>query len=271
MPNPVVALAGGSIGATAIGANSAKKAADAQTAAADSANATQRYIFDENTKLTEPWREAGQNALAPLMSMAGIGRDLYFTDRGLPMRSTNVDGVLGWEMEIAPNRWQAGKRTFETEEDQRAYMDRYKFGVENTPGYEFRHEEGMKAIERMAAARGLRLSGGALKEAGRFADGMASQEFDQQYNRLAGIAGIGQTATSQQAAMGQSYANNVSQNTLAAGQARASGYQGVNNALQSGIESGYGILSMAKMGQLGPNPGFGITPSPVGLKLFGYS
>ena len=145
------------------------------------------------------------------------------------------------------------------------------------PGYQFRLSQGEKAIERRAAAKGLRLSSGTLKDFGRFADGMASQEYNNwwnrrnteatnrfnqkniregnYYNRLAGIAGVGQTATQQQIAAGQNFANNAGQNYLAAGNAQAQGIIGVNNAIQGGINSGYNVLGMMQAGLLGPGAG----------------
>ena len=63
------------------------------------------------------------------------------------------------------------------------------------PGYGFRLSEGLKALDRQAAARGGLISGGALKAAQRYGQDVASQEFGNAYNRLAGLAGVGQTAT----------------------------------------------------------------------------
>ncbi len=67
------ALIAGSLGSAVIGGISAGKAAKAQSEAAAQANETQRYIFDRNVELTEPWRETGQNALAALAFESGIG------------------------------------------------------------------------------------------------------------------------------------------------------------------------------------------------------
>jgi len=48
---------------------------------------------------------------------------------------------------------------------------------ETSPGYQFRLEQGQKAIESSAAARGGALSGRAIKEAARFGQGLASNEY----------------------------------------------------------------------------------------------
>lgn len=124
---------------------------------------------------------------------------------------------------------------------------------EADPGYQFRLSEGMKALDRSAAARGGLLSGATLKGAQRFGQGLASDEYQNAfnryqtnqgniYNRLAGISGVGQTATQALQQAGQSYgagagnlamsnAANQGNALLAAGQARASAYQGLGGAL----------------------------------------
>lgn len=127
-------------------------------------------------------------------------------------------------------------------------------GFQATPGYQFRFDEGQKALERMASARGLRLGSSTLKEAARFGEGLAADEYNNYWNRLAGVSGTGQTANSQQIAAGQNYANAYGQNALAGGQAAASGYLGVNNAAQGGINNLFSILGMRQAGFLDPGP-----------------
>lgn len=114
------------------------------------------------------------------------------------------------------------------------------------PGYAFRMQEGMKALERSAAARGGLLSGGMLKGAQRYGQDLASQEYMNAFNRyqaernarlnpLQSLAGVGQTATNQLGQAGQAMASNVGQALGAAAQARASGYIGGANALTQGL------------------------------------
>jgi hypothetical protein len=64
----------------------------------------------------------------------------------------------------------------------------------------------MKALERLQASRGSLLSGGAIKGGQRYAQDVASGEYGNAYNRLANLAGLGQTASSQAGTMGQNYA-----------------------------------------------------------------
>jgi hypothetical protein len=123
------------------------------------------------------------------------------------------------------------------------------FGMEQfqqDPGYAFRMQEGMKALERSAAARGGLLSGGMLRGAQRYGQDLASQEYMNAFNRyqaernarlnpLQSLAGVGQTATNQLGQAGQAMASNVGQAMGAAAQARASGYVGGANALAQGL------------------------------------
>ena len=51
------------------------------------------------------------------------------------------------------------------------------------PGYQFRMSEGVKALERSAAARGLLQSGGTLKGITQFGQNLASQEYENAFSR----------------------------------------------------------------------------------------
>ena len=141
------------------------------------------------------------------------------------------------------------------------------------PGYAFRMQEGMKALERSAAARGGLLSGGMLKGAQRYGQDLASQEYMNAFNRyqaernaqlnpLQSLAGVGQTATNQLGQAGQMMAGNVGQALGAAAQARASGYIGGANALSQGLgtylnyQQNQNLLNMLQPQQMA-------TPAPI--------
>jgi hypothetical protein len=106
------------------------------------------------------------------------------------------------------------------------------------PGYQFRLSEGMKALDRQAAARGGLISGGALKAAQRYGQDLGSQEFGAAYNRLAGLADVGPRAAGVMSGLGQTYATNVGNMMVGQGQtaaqaaiARGSAYGGALNRL----------------------------------------
>ena len=134
------------------------------------------------------------------------------------------------------------------------------------PSYQFRLGEGMKALERQAAARGGLISGGALKAAQRYGQDYASQEFGNAYNRLAAMAGIGQTATGAMSNAAGNYATNQGQNYMGAANARASGYLGGANAIAGGAgqylnyTQGQNFLAGLQGGGMGGNAGAAINP-----------
>lgn len=141
---------------------------------------------------------------------------------------------------------------------------------QNDPGYQFRLNQGMKALTNSASAKGTLLNGGTGKDITQFGQDYASNEYNnvynraynqyatqynqyQQhntdvYNRLAGLSGVGQTAASTLGTLGQQTAQNVSNIDLTtgaqqgqdinnAGAARASGIVGAGNAYSSGLGS----------------------------------
>lgn len=108
-------------------------------------------------------------------------------------------------------------------------------GFRTSPGYQWRFDEGNRALDRSLAASGGRLSGRAVKEAIRWGQGLASDEFDNQFNRMASLAGTGQTAVGQSGTAGMQAAGNIGNSLMAAGRAEAGGALGVNQAIQGGI------------------------------------
>ena len=123
------------------------------------------------------------------------------------------------------------------------------------PGYAFRLSEGQKALDRSAAARGGMISGGALKAAQRFGQDLGSQEYQNAYNRaltgynanvareatgynrLAALAGIGQTATSQIGAAGAANAANMGNYLTSGAAANAAGQMGQAKAVSGGLST----------------------------------
>jgi hypothetical protein len=110
------------------------------------------------------------------------------------------------------------------------------------PGYGFRLGEGMKALERLQASRGNLLSGGAMKAGQRFAQDLASEEYGKSFNRLANIAGIGQTAASQAGTAGQNYAGQAGELGMQGANALVSGRIGRTSAYTSGAQGAIGAL-----------------------------
>lgn len=127
----------------------------------------------------------------------------------------------------------------------------------NTPGYQFRFDQGQQAIERSAAARGTALTGGTLKELARFGSGLASQEFGAEADRLARLTQLGQSGAQQLGNYGTGYgainaglAETGANNAIGLGNAQAGGtLAGVNasNAMGSQIANNLGQIDWAKL------------------------
>lgn len=126
------------------------------------------------------------------------------------------------------------------------------FDVNKDPGAVFRQQEAMKALQRTYAGSGNFLSGGALKGITKYNQDFASQEFGNafdrfnvnktnRFNRLATVAGIGQTSANTVGNAGQNYANTVGNNATnlgnSIGSASLYGGRQLNNAVQSGANT----------------------------------
>lgn len=132
------------------------------------------------------------------------------------------------------------------------------------PGYQFRLDQGNKALQNMAAATGNLNSGRALKDAMNFSSGLASQEYGNAYNRynndyitgyntfntnqnniynkLAALAGMGQSSASSLAGVSQNYGAQVGNNLAQGANASAAGTVGQANAWNQGIGSAANAL-----------------------------
>ncbi len=120
-----------------------------------------------------------------------------------------------------------------------------------SPDYNFRRTEGMRGLEQTAAARGGAFSGNALRALSEYNSNLASTEYGNYFNRLASIAGIGQSATQSTAQAGAQYGAAAGRNALYAGDARASGIINQGNAISGGISDLAGAYGYYKRGGFG--------------------
>jgi len=153
------------------------------------------------------------------------------------------------------------------------------------PGYQFRVEEGRKGIENSAAARGMQLSGAALKGLERFRQGTASDEYsrawgrdaaekDRQYNYLTGLSGQGMGAASMTGQFGANFARSGADLLGQAGNARAAGTVGGSNALTGAAGNISNYLQLKNLlrsgGGEGDDGGVGSSGSWGNLGSFSY-
>lgn len=239
----------GGIIAGGLGLFGAKKQADAasdgaaaQAAAAREATALQKEIYYQNRADLQPWRQAGRQAVNRLTDEVLDPYRVVRHDAGTPKKAgddywtiNGINGSLG------------RTRRFKSKEEARDVRLAAVGGGElpgnmttafqTDPGYRFRVDEATKALERNAAARGLRTSGALMDSINKQVQGQASSEYGNYMNRLFGLSGSGQGAANSTGAFGTNYANNAGQNSLIAGQAAAQGYQGQANAVNQGINN----------------------------------
>lgn len=96
-------------------------------------------------------------------------------------------------------------------------------GFEESPDYAYARQEMIQGADRSAAARGGLYGGGHQADLAERIGGLASQNFNNYWNRLAGRAGQGQVSAQNLAGLGANMAGNIGnynmQNSLARGQA----------------------------------------------------
>jgi len=213
MPIPLMVAA--TAGAAAIGAGASIYGANKSADAAKSAAKKQLKA----TKLTI----AQQNA--------AMERQIGLQE---PFRQTGVNALANYEQ--ASNYTPFG-------------MD--KFNAD--PGYQFRLAEGIKALDRSASARGLLQSGSALKGVSQYGQDLASQEYQNAFNRylterqaklqpLEYRIGLGQGAASGQAANIGSTSQNIGNLMVGAGDIRAQQAMAQGNAM-TGMANNIGSIA----------------------------
>jgi hypothetical protein len=205
-------LAGAGISAVGglLGAKGAKDAAKIQAGAADRATEEQRRQYDLSREDLAPWRGAGSDAINRMRALLGLGSDTGSADFG------------------SLNR--------------RFTMEDFEADPVNKLGLQFGLDEGTKAIRRMFGAQGMGRSGAAVKGLTRFGTDYAGskaaesrnrflQDQDITFNRLAGVSGTGQTATTNTAQFGANMATNIGQNITGAANARGAAQIAGMNAI----------------------------------------
>ena len=217
-----------SAGASLLGSNKA-------ASSANQAAQLQHQQFLETQATLNPFVQAGTSVLPDLTSLAQSGP---YGPGG-----TNYLAMAGGEMPTVPQPMT---------QDQ----------LEKTPGYQFTLNQGLKSVQSSAAARGLGVSGAALKGAATYATGLASSNYQQQFanqqqlfqnqqqrftnainlnatqqgnlqnqfGRLQNTASLGESAGAQTGALGTSAAASGGNFLLQGGAASAAGLAGVGSS-----------------------------------------
>lgn len=241
------AVAGGAIvggvASSAIGGSAAKSAANTQADAANNAANLQWQQFQQLQQNLQPYMNLGQWAA--------------------PRLTQQADALGKFNFNFNP-----------TEEQ-----------LQQTPGYQFTLNQGLNTVNNQLAAKGLNLSGAQAKGIAQYTTGLADQTYQQQYqnalqnfmtnygvqsdmyNRLAGIAGLGQSSAAGVGNAGLQTASNVGNFLTSGANASAAGTIGAANAIGGGLNSisqGAGLY-----GLLGGGAGGGSTTNIYGTTASG--
>lgn len=120
-------------------------------------------------------------------------------------------------------------------------------GFMNSPDYQFALDQGMKSLDRSAAASGRLYSGGYGQDLTKYAQGMATQNYQNYMNNLGRLSNTGQSTAGNLGQLGQNFANSMGTALTNNAANRASSYQNQANA-QSGLAFGLGNLAAGYFG-----------------------
>lgn len=281
MPVAAIASAGLGLVGSAMSASAAKKAGDAQAQAAEKSIQFQRDSAQQSRIDAYPWALQGAQALYTYMDALGIPRpqtpilpDLTQGPLGVGGTSTPAAAARntignsneqyidhrtgGREGQIEripnPNYVAPGTQPATAAPASNAIQSPGNIpmtaaaGFQETPGYQFQVQQGTQGVLNSLSALGMKNSGKALKSLDTFTQGVANQEYGNWLNRIAGVAGMGQSQTNATNALSQNAATNIGQTYQDQGQARASGYVGQANAWSNGFEQAGNALGKIKWG-----------------------
>lgn len=217
------AVIGASVASTAVGAISSSNASSAQQNAANQATNTQQGMFNVTQQNLQPYIQSGNQSTSALNTLLGLG-------------GTNP---LSSPLLQAPQ--QPGGLT--------------QAQLTQTPGYQFNLSQGLESVQNAAAARGLGVSGAALKGAASYATGLADNTYQNQFNnqqtlyqnqvtnqtnqfnRLMGLTGIGENAAAGLGNNAQATGASIGNNLIGAGNAQAANDISTGNSISSGLQS----------------------------------
>ena len=276
--------AAATIGGAILSSKAQKKAAKSASATAqntaDQNNALAQWMYNRNEGVLSPFQERGNAAGNAMNALLGLGvpsnnagqatidPNAYAAGDGGMLNNNPMYG--GDQMSImgAPTSQGYGamvqtpsasggyvQSTGATPQTGNA-LSQYQQAFDNyrgSTGYQFRLGQGQNAIGANYAARGVGNSGARDRSLIGYNQNMASGEFGNYLAQLQGQQGVGFSAASAQAGVGQNYVNTVSGNNDSAGTAAA------NAALLRGQSNAnmYGSIAGAAGNLFGSSFGFG--------------
>jgi hypothetical protein len=225
-----VAVVGGvaALGGAAIEASAAETAAGDQAQASANALGLQQSMYQTTLANESPFLQAGQGATSQLNYLLGTGTP----GSGGTAASSTAGGFGSLNAPFNAD-------TFKS----------------MSPAYQFQAQQGAQGTLSQDASGSGALSGAALKDLTSFNQNFANTSFNNAFNqyqtqqsntyqRLMGVASMGQGAASNQATGASNFGASIGQSATNIGTAQAGGAVGVANAISGGLSSAAGSASL---------------------------
>ena len=276
--------AAAAIGGAVLSSKAQKKAANqASQAATDNTaanNALARDIYGQNKATLAPFVNTGTNASSAINALLGLGGQgpqvgPYDTPgyggpvNGQPNYLGGALGQFGGNFNGgairyednqygATNGYTPGDQMMTTNVNtappqvnpQQQYQNAFD-NYKNSTGYQFRVNEGGRALDNSYASRGVGQSGAAAKAALQYGQNIASGEFGNYLNALQGQQGVGLSAAGAQAGVSTNFVNQTTANNNSGASALANAAIAKGNAtgqMWSGIAGGIGNIFGSSFG-----------------------
>jgi hypothetical protein len=214
------------LGAAAIQSSAINNATDAQAESAKNSLDFQKQQFQQQQANQQPYLDMGRMGMQGLANGLGLGAGgNEVSTMGLISPTTGAFNDSYNPAMVDPAATNPG---FSAPNTQTAQFDPSQVNVQQDPGYQFRLDQGLQALQRSQAATGI-TGGAAAKAAMEYGQGLGSQEYGAAYQRA--------LSTSQQNAGINQQNYGQAQNTYATNSANNQqnyqnqlSYVGANNA-----------------------------------------
>lgn len=289
-------------------AQAAREAAQAQLTAGRESNELVRQMYMQNLQLQQPALQTGQMALSALGGAMGLrpqyqqqpavapqmggGAPTYTNAQG---QTVDAQGNVVQQMpSLGGGQYGATPEELQQAGGQFAGQLTQTFkpsDLTQDPSYQFRLNEGMRAIQARGAATGMLQTGQGLRDISDYGQQSASQEYgsaydrfmrnqEALYSRLSGLAGIGTQAAGAAGQAGMQAGQTMGATTVGAARAgseyltsgaaaQAAGRVGSTQALagagQSGMQDWMTLQYLNRMPQTGQST-VG-APQPMGMPM----
>lgn len=243
------------IGSAVIGVVGSSIAAGQQADASQAATAAQQQMYQQTAANEAPYVQSGNMATAQLNYLLGIGPDPNTVQQ--PINNYGGYGNISGNKFTGMSAGQGMGGGYATNGKSQSGVNTSMGGYgslltpfnasmmkQYDPGYQFQMQQGQQGVLNGDASSAGALSGAAQKDLMGFNQGYANSAYNNAFNqyqtqqgniyqRLGGMAQLGQSAASNQATGASSFANGIGQSMTNTGNAQAGGTVGMANAASS--------------------------------------